>query len=292
MAGGKSGHTHGPDALWPEVEREAAVLGPLTLTRPDAGRFDWRHGAHQRRRAGHGSEFWQYRPLEPGEAVDRVDWRRSGRSDALFTRTQEKEQPSRLLLWADPAPSMDYASERLLPAKRQRALVVTGALALAADEAGEASAALTAGRPARARRVFEQLCSDHKGQLQIAPVSPGDRLVLASDFFEADLLNAVPRLAEGGATGILVQIADPAETSFPFEGRVEFLDGTPDALPQLVDANTATRAAYLAAWQRHMGAVEAAAHDAGWHWLLHRTDQSAGEAIAAVAAWLAGGAQR
>ena len=39
-------------------------------------------GEHGRRRSGIGDEFWQYRPVRPGDEARMIDWRRSARSDA------------------------------------------------------------------------------------------------------------------------------------------------------------------------------------------------------------------
>ena len=288
MAVDRPRHTPNTNALWLDAEQAAAQLGPLSLLRPETGRLGWRQGPHPRRRAGQGSEFWQYRPLEAGEAVDRVDWRRSGRSDSLYVRTHERELPARLALWADPAPSMDYASQPRAPTKHRQALVMAAALALAAEEGGEACAALGTGRPAKARQVLEQLAAERPGPLTAAPLAPGDTVVLASDFLEPDRLEAIAPLAAQGAGGIVVQIADPAEADFPFEGRMELLDVTPGTEPRLIDASTATRTRYLEAWAAHVNAVESAARLAGWHYLLHRTDRPVQEALAAIAALIGG----
>lgn len=288
MAVDRPRHTLDSNALWLDAERAAALLGPLSLLRPEMSRLGWRQGPHPRRRAGQGSEFWQYRPLEHGEAVDRVDWRRSGRGDSLYVRTHERELPTRLALWADPAPSMDYASQPRAPSKHQRALVLTAALALAAEEGGEACAALGTGRPAKARQVLEQLTSEHPGPLTAAPLAPGDTVVLVSDFLEPDRLETIAPLAAQGAGGVVVQIADPAEVDFPFEGRMELVDVTPGAEPRLIDASADTRTRYLDAWARHAEAVASAARLAGWHYLLHRTDTPVEEALAAIAALIGG----
>ena len=296
MAGKRPRHTPSPnalsDALWPEAERAAALIGPLSLLRPEMGRLGWRQGPHPRRRAGQGSEFWQYRPLEPGEAVDRVDWRRSGRSDSLYVRTHERELPARLALWADPAPSMDYASQARAPTKRERALVMAAALALAAEEGGEACAALSAARPAKARQVLEQLRAEPSGALHSAPLAPGDTVLIFSDFLEPDRLSAIAPLATQGAGGMVVQVADPAEADFPFEGRMELVDVTPEAEARLIDASVDTRARYLEAWSRHVNAVEGAARAAGWHYLLYRTDAPMEETLAHIAALIGGGGLR
>lgn len=280
------------NALWSEAERAAATLGPLSLLRPETGRPGWRQGPHPRRRAGAGSEFWQYRPLEPGEAVDRVDWRRSGRSDSLYVRTHERELPARLALWADPAPSMDYSSRAHTPSKHQRALVLAAALALAAEEGGEACAALGAARPARARQVLEQLRAEPDGAPQGAPLAPGDTAVLVSDFLEPDRIAAIVPLAAQGAGGVVVQVADPAEIDFPFEGRMELVDVTPGAAPRLIDASADTRARYVEAWTRHVNAVESAARTAGWQYVLHRTDAPVQDTLAQIAALIGGGMLR
>lgn len=280
------------DPLWLDAERAAALIGPLSLLRPETGRLGWRQGPHPRRREGQGSEFWQYRPLEPGEAVERVDWRRSARSDSLYVRTHERELPARLALWADPAPGMEYASQPRAPTKRERALVMAAALALAAEEGGEACAALSITRPAKARQVLEQLAAEPSGAVRSAPLAPGDMVVIFSDFLEPDRLEALRPLAMQGAGGVVVQVADPAEIDFPFEGRVELVDVTPEARPRLIDATADTRARYLEAWNRHVSAVENAARRAGWHYLLHRTDTPVEEALAPVAALIGGGTLR
>lgn len=281
-----------PDAFWPEAERAADLLGPLPLTRPETGRPSWRQGPHPRRRAGQGSEFWQYRTLEPGEAVDRVDWRRSGRSDSLFIRTHERELPARLALWADPSATMDYTGDPRRSSKRLRALVLAAALALSAEEAGEACAALTASRPARARAIAEQLAAEAAGAMHAATTLPGDTVVFASDFLEPDRIDAIAALAAQGAKGIVVHIADPDEIDFPFEGRLELVDVAPGAEPRLIDANADTRARYRAAWAAHAATVADAARAAGWQYLLHRTDTPVQDGLAAIAAHIGGGALR
>lgn len=288
MAADRPRHTLDTDALWLDAERAAALLGPLSLLRPEIGRPGWRQGPHPRRREGQGSEFWQYRPLEHGEAVDRVDWRRSGRSDSLYVRTHERELPARLALWAEPAPSMDYASNKRLPTKQHRALVIAAALALAAEEGGEACAPLGTARPAKARQVLEQLRAEPMGPLRSAPLAPGDTVVLIGDFLEPDRLAAIAPMAAQGAGGVVVQVADPAEIDFPFEGRMELVDVTPHAEPRLIDASAATRARYLDAWAAHVEAIESAARLAGWQYLLHRTDSPVQETLATLAALIGG----
>ena len=36
-------------------------------------------GEHGRRNSGMGDDFWQYRPVQPGDSLRMIDWRRSAR---------------------------------------------------------------------------------------------------------------------------------------------------------------------------------------------------------------------
>ena len=65
-----------------------------------------------------------------GEAVARIDWRRSARDDQhTFVRDREWEAAHTIWLWADPSPSMLYKSAQASVSKESRALVLVLALA-------------------------------------------------------------------------------------------------------------------------------------------------------------------
>ena len=82
------------------------------------------HGAHGRRRAGTGEAFWQFRPFGPGEAVSRIDWRRSARDDRTYVREREWEAAQTVWLWIDRSPSMAFVSDLAREPKLDRALVL------------------------------------------------------------------------------------------------------------------------------------------------------------------------
>ena len=80
------------------------------------------HGMHGRRRAGMGEAFWQFRPFTPGEASNRIDWRRSARDDRTYVREREWEAAQTISLWIDRSPSMAFVSDLALqPKPRPRA---------------------------------------------------------------------------------------------------------------------------------------------------------------------------
>lgn len=265
----------------------AAGLGPLVLGRARA-RARGFHGSHARRAAGPGSEFWQYRELQPGEAIDRVDWRRSGRSDHLYVREREREDPVRLWLWVDGSPSMDFASTPAVPTKLDRARLIAGALGLAAVAGGERIADLV--RPGDRRAAEPMLASIGASDtaLPAAVLAAGDAVLIVGDFLDGVPLDWIERAAAAGAVGAIVAIADPAEADFPYSGRTRFeaVEAGDEARDFARAENV--RADYLAAWGTHAQQVAAVGSVEGWTSLMHRTDADAVDALAPLAAWLRG----
>src|SRR5437588_3586085 len=56
--------------------------------------------------------------------------------------------------------------------------------------------------------------------------SPQSEVVVLSDLWSpiGDVHRTIAQLSANGAQGHVVQIVDPVEESFPFSGRVEFID--------------------------------------------------------------------
>ena len=61
-------------------------------------------GWHGRRKRGIGENFWQFRPYVDGDAMARIDWRRSARDDHTYVRDREWQAAHTVWLWADPRP--------------------------------------------------------------------------------------------------------------------------------------------------------------------------------------------
>ena len=235
-------------------------------------------GARQRRRAGPGAEFWQFRPLTSGEPAQLIDWRRSARSDALQRREQEKMSPARVSFWCDASASMDYASTAGLPRKRAAALLLTAALMHAVHALGERVALLGAVRRGRPERLFQELAHGMDGDPHPLRAGAGGSVVLAGDWLDG------PPILSGA--GVLVQLYDPREAAFDFTGAVELIDPEAAGAPQQLDAPEALHEAYRAAWQRHCDALAAACQRAGWLHLPHQTDAPVLPALAAALDYL------
>ncbi|MEM9014431.1 MAG: DUF58 domain-containing protein [Pseudomonadota bacterium] len=250
-------------------------------------------GVHGRRRAGAGETFWQHRPYAFGDPVSSIDWRQSARTaDRLYIRQNEWEAPAALYIWRDPSRSLDYASQKNWPTKRRRADVLSIALAILLSQAGERIGVLGDARPpvmgrTAPERILEALQVDEYNDAADAPRSirlrAGDRVVFISDFYTDDefITDSVRMTSKAGAHGALLQICDPSEEEFPFEGRTEFEDlESPDRL--IFGDAGAIGEDYRALFQAHRTSIEAVAHRAGWSFISHRTDKPAQHALLAL----------
>ncbi|TKT77363.1 DUF58 domain-containing protein [Aquamicrobium sp. LC103] len=246
-------------------------------------------GWHGRRKRGIGENFWQFRPYVDGEAMSRIDWRRSARDDHIYVRDREWEAAHTVWLWADPSPSMLYKSQAAHVAKESRALVLILALAELLSRSGERIAWPGLTDPFTARNGAERLASHlaHAAALPPRPELAGLRrfsdIVIASDFLDPveETLAWLDPLARRGVRGHLIEIADPAEETFPYAGRTEFTD------PETGEKLTAGRAETLSDDYRRLYTArreELASHcgKLGWSYTVNHTDRQASEALVKV----------
>ena len=248
------------------------------------------HGLHGRRRAGPGENFWQYRRFVSGEPASRVDWRRSARGDHLYVREQEWEAAHTVWIWPDRSPSMVFASPLVRDTKLYRALVVALALAEVLVEGGERVGIPGLMRPTGSRNVIERMAQailhDRGDRVSLPPdfsPSPLAEIVLLSDLWSdiGDVRQTITQLAGCGARGHVVQIVDPAEESFPYWGRIEFVE--PEGGGRITAGRAQTwRTDYAARLQRHRAEIRSETDRLSWSFTIHRTDRPATELLLAL----------
>ena len=248
------------------------------------------HGMHGRRRAGSGENFWQYRRFVSGEPASRVDWRRSARDDHLYVREQEWEAAHTVWIWPDRSPSMVFASPLVRDTKLYRALVIALALAEVLVEGGERVGIPGLLHPTGSRNVVERMAqaivhdrSERTSLPSNFSPSPLAEVVLLSDLWSdiGDVRRMITQLAANGARGHVVQIVDPAEETFPYWGRIEFVE------PESGGRVTAGRAQiwrsdYTARVERHRAEIRRETDRLAWSFIIHRTDRSAAELLLAL----------
>jgi uncharacterized protein (DUF58 family) len=240
-------------------------------------------GAHGRRRVGLGESFWQFRPYQTGDTIERIDWRQSAKGDRLYIRETEWAAAQSVYLWRDSNPGMSYRSDRGLPTKRERSELLLLALTSLLLRGGERIALLGSGRnPASGRGALNTVLA---GLERDTPLDSTDRavprhatLVLFSDFLDPvdEIARSLERVAGSGGAAQLVQVLDPTEMSLSFAGRVRFREmdtNAPSDTDALIPRVEAVRPAYLEALARQQEALSEYARGRGWEFMIHSTGE-------------------
>ncbi len=244
-------------------------------------------GWHGRRRSGPGETFWQFRPFVPGETSGNIDWRRSARDDHLYVREKEWEAAHTVWLSVDLSSSMNFKSKLGGTAKRDRAVVLTLALAELLASAGERIGIIGLTPPLMSRKAAEKLCEAlARSDGRSPPVPDASQLrrfcdvVLIGDFLDpiSELESALGGIAAAGARAHLVQVFDPIEETFPYAGRTEFVDPE-TGLRHVVSRAEQYRAEYLARLASLRGRLDTIARRLDWTFLVHHTDRPTTEPL-------------
>ncbi len=281
----------GHDALTPEgvaTARGLAAALPDLLVEARRVAATVAAGWHGRRRAGPGEDFWQFRPFLSGESMRGIDWRRSGREETLYVRERERENAHTVWLWVDLSASMDFRSELAMTSKQNLGLTLALALAELLARAGERVGLVGDAEPTTRRDGAEVIAMK---LARLGMVDPGhapatmrrrDDAVLISDFLgaQAEHDSLFSSLATLESRVHLVEIADPIEETFPFSGRVDFVD--PESGAHLTAGRAeAWRDTYLASRAGHRARLVSARRP-GWSHTLARSDRPATETLIAL----------
>jgi uncharacterized protein (DUF58 family) len=245
------------------------------------------HGLHGRRRAGTGENFWQYRRFVSGEASQNVDWRRSARDDHLYVREQEWEAAHTVWIWPDRSASMAFASKNARDSKLERSLVLSFALAELLVNGGERVGIPGLMNPSSSSGIVDKMAQtilhDQTTRDSLPPnfiPAALAEVVVMSDFWSPieDIRNTITGLSASGAHGTLVQVVDPAEETFPYSGRIEFVD--PEAGRTIIAGRAQTWTQdYTARVANHRALMRAEIEKRGWLFTPHRTDRPASELL-------------
>jgi uncharacterized protein (DUF58 family) len=256
------------------------------------------HGIHGRRRSGPGETFWQFRQFQSSDTARQIDWRRSASSDHLYVREREWEAAHTLWLWPDLSASMNFRSHLSGTTKRERAIVLMLASAELLVRGGERVAYLGLTQPTASRkattRIAEAIIANEPTLTETQPPKTHVRrfsgVLLLSDFLDpiAKTREHIETLAADGASGHLIQILDPAEETFPYEGRTEFLSPAGEDR-WIIDRAQSLRARYRQRFEAHRAELAAIAKRLGWSFLVHHTDRPASEPLLTLIMQLQGG---
>ncbi|MEW9918119.1 DUF58 domain-containing protein [Marimonas sp. MJW-29] len=276
-----------PITLRADAENEAARL-PALLARAEHLAGAVLLGAHGRRRAGMGDDFWQYRPAQPGDSRRLIDHRRSAMGDQEFVREREWQIAQSVMLWVDQGASMRFTSEKHLPQKANRARLLGLALAIMLLRGGERVGLTGTSLPPRrgnpqVLRLAEMFCRDDAADYsppEHRAMIPHARAVFISDFLGdlAEVQLALTKAADRGVRGVLYQVLDPSEELFPFTGRTIFESVGGTLSHETLKAND-LKGRYLERLAERKAELQRLCTLTGWQYGLHHTDHSAQSAL-------------
>lgn len=269
------------------AETEAARL-PALLARAEHLAGTVLLGEHGRRRPGMGDDFWQYRPVQPGDELRMIDWRRSARSDTQFLRQREWQIAQSVTIWVDGAASMRFSSEKNLPQKADRARLLALAIAILLNRAGERTGLARKDVPprrgeAQIERLAIALSQDSEedyGAPETRGILSHGRALFLSDFLGeiGAVRDALTQAADRGVQGVVYQILDPAEESFPYRGRMIF-ESVGGTLAHETLKASELRGRYLDRLARRKDELAQLCTATGWLFSTHHTSQTAQSAL-------------
>jgi uncharacterized protein (DUF58 family) len=275
----------------PDLRARAEALGqtlPPLLAEAEMLASTVMLGEHGRRRAGLGDEFWQYRPTHAGDSARMIDWRRSARSDTHFVQEREWQAAQSVTIWIDPAKSMSFTGDKSRAPKSDRAKLLGLAIAVLLLRGGERVGLAGLAHPRSGRGQLLRLAARLSGEVAEddfgAPVTEGmvahGRGVFLSDFLGdlGAIETALSQAADRGVKGVLIQVLDPAEEEFPFDGRTIFESMGGTLQHETLRAND-LRTRYLARLAERKDRLATLARAVGWHFTTHHTGSPAQAAL-------------
>jgi len=182
---------------------------------------------------------------------------------------------------------MAFASRDARDSKLERGLVVALALAELLVAGGERVGIPGLMRPTASRNVIDKMAQaflhDDAARSSLPPSfvpSAMSEIVVLSDFWSPmpEIRNMLAGLSSTGAHGTLIQVVDPAEETFPYSGRIEFVE--PEGFG-VITAGRAERWAgdYVARVALHRDQIRAETNKLDWLFSTHTTSRSAAELL-------------
>ena len=236
-----------------------------------------RHAGNQ----GKAKHFGNFDPFERKTHSRLLIGRRSARSDTLFVKENELQTARQFLFWLDSSQGFHWRSTDSVPTKAAAAATLFLAAAKVLTKAGETCGIAGQSKNLNTSHGLERLANDlwsSPDRTVLSSLRPNRATVLiASDFYSnpKDWEQLLKRLAAQRHQGVLLFVADPAETGFPFEGRVRFNIPGRQKTRLFGRAETVSEA-YLERFEAHRAFLSNLAASVGWACLTHSTDQTPG----------------
>ncbi len=249
-------------------------------------------GSHASRSRGAGLEFAQYRAYEPGDEVRQVDWKLYARSERLFVREAERENPLTLWIVIDASASMGQGdAARAGWSRLDAAKLLAVCLAELALAGGDRFGWIVPGvrgvvaAPADGRRQRDRLRLDLAFDAAAAPfaaadlaplyerIGAHDLVLVLSDLFDDAVVEMILRLAAARRDVAVIQILTAEERDFPFADGRRFVD--PESGNEVIGDGPAMRANFIRDFAAARATLAARLGASGVRLATHFLDEAA-----------------
>ena len=202
-------------------------------------------GLHKSPYHGFSVEFTEHRQYMPGDEIKHIDWKAYGKTDRFYIKQFEEETNLKSYVIVDASRSMDYASKGNLK-KFEYASYIAAALSYMMIEQRDAvgltlfDEGIRVSLPPRATRsylkeILKELESTQPANktgtsaslnLIAEQIKRRGLVIVLSDLFDKpeSVMTALKHFRHKGHEVIVMQILDPLERSFAFEGDAIFKD--------------------------------------------------------------------
>lgn len=242
------------------------------------------HGAHAQKKSGVSDRFWQFREYTPFDRPQDIDWKQSAKGDNVLIRQKELHSTQRTYFWCAGGSSMHFRSDKAPYSKQECAMILSLSLAILLQQGEEHIGVFGDRSTGRGERYLEKageyLMRRHTVESPLPESNDfipaqNSSVVLIGDFLSDihDIKSSFSALSGHSRNGLVVQVLDPSEILFDYNGRIRF-NGTNADDDVLIESVASIRAEYQERINNHIQDVENRCMRNGWHYVLHRTDQS------------------
>ena len=242
-------------------------------------------GMHNRNKDGVGDNFWQFRKYEYGDPAHLIDWKKTAKSNETFIQEKELQTLQNFVIWRDTSKSMNFRSTEKIDTKLYRANLFTLALTIILSKSGEniilnglKSKILKGSNAVNfiSNQINEKIIDSYKSSPNTNEIKNNSDVILIGDFLNNinETVKTVKELSNRGINGIIIQILDPAESFFPYKGRINF-NGLEGEQNILIGKAESVRNDYKKAIKIHIDKLEKFTTSYSWKYFLDTSDQEA-----------------
>ena len=241
--------------------------------------FSSSKGISKQKKRGSGEEFWDYKNYNFGDSIRNIDWKKSAKQGNFLIKYNEVENSKRIWIWKDSSVSMNYKFYKNTESKIERATILSIILLdiflRSGEKVGIVGSKIGIKNGTESFLDLSSAILNDKCDMSDKRIKKGDFVIFISDFI--DKINITRKklisLSNNTYKALLIQILDPSELSFPFEGRKQFYDPK-SGIHKLLNRSEKMRLIFQHKVKQHNDELEKICKKLGWKFIRNITNES------------------